>query len=257
MDKFVAEEANINEANVEERFSIYWRLFQFSIIVLLGIGVVVNYKLFDSNRNETHATSGKALQWIVKTWALIQAIGWPILVFIWILFFEIVRIYGSLLNPCIIINTTHILVFAFLFFRLYLSLNSLILAIGRYAFVVQDDRIMKFGKEKMGKILIWSSFIIPLATSILALSVATLEYKGWFAEFKIYDDLCSATDIDSQKSNTTDQNYRSPIFKLAHASLSSSTTYGMYVVLIVTSIILYSNITEGIVYVRSAIFLIR
>ena len=87
MDEFVAEEANINEANVEERFSIYWCLFQFSIIVLLGIGVVVNYKLFDSVRNETHGTSGKALQWIVKTWALIQAIGWPILVFIWILFF--------------------------------------------------------------------------------------------------------------------------------------------------------------------------
>ena len=257
---FAITKAIIQEQNTlkpQNSHNIGLLLYYGTSTLFLVIGFMVNYKLFDNVRKETHGDSGKVLQWIVKTYALIQAICVPCVFLAWIIFLKIVRAYDGLLNPCIIMYTSHILIIAHLYLRLYLSLNSLILATGRYAFVVQHERVLRFGQIKLGKILVWSSFIIPLVTSLLALSVVSVEYNGWFGELKKYDRLCSVTHIDHLISNTTDERYRSPIFNLAHSILPSSAMYCMYVVLGVTSFILYSNVTEGIVYVRSAIFVIR
>ena len=232
-------------------------LYNITMASFLLVGIMVNYKLFDSVRKETHGDSGKVLQWIIKTYALVMAIGIPCLFFGWIIVLEIVVTYGDLLNPCIVINLAHILVLSFIYLRAHVGLNSFILALGRYAYVVHHERILRFGQIRLGKILKISSFVIPLVTTIMASSVVPVQYKGWFSVLKKYDHLCSFTDNDKLKSNSTDEFYRSPIYNLAHSSLSSSVMYGMYVVLVVTTSVLYLNVTEGIIYIKSAIFVIR
>ena len=225
--------------------------------------VLVNYKPYDSVTKEKHGDSSKAFQWIIRVCALARAIGYPALVIALNISVEIVGAYGDLLNPCIVINIVHVLVFCFAYLRAYVGLNSLILAFGRYAFVIHHGRIFKFGKRKFGKLLKGLSFIIPLFSTLLALSVATVPYDRWtgaltvlthrwFSTIKASDRSCSFSDNDQFEPNI----YISPIYSLADSWLSSSAMNCMYVVFVVTSVILYSNITEGIVYIKSAIFVI-
>ena len=218
---------------------------------------LVNYKLYGNVSKEKHGDSGKALQWITRVCALSRAIGYPTLIIALNISVVIVRAYGDLLDPCIVINIVHILVFCFTYLRAYVALHSLILAFGRYAFVVHHGPILQFGQIRFGNILKNLSFTIPLFTTLLALSVATVPYKGWFSAFKTSDRLCSFPDNDKLESNKEDNLYRSPIYNLAHSWISSLAMDFMYVVFVVTSGILYSNITEGIVYIKSAIFVNR
>ena len=51
--------------------------YRITFVFLLSIGIAVNYKLFHRVRNETTGERGKAFQQIVKSYAMIQVIGWP------------------------------------------------------------------------------------------------------------------------------------------------------------------------------------
>ena len=228
-----------------------------SAFLFFLVAFIVNYKLFDSVRKESHGDSGKALQWILKTFALIQAIGWPSVVLGWYILMETVFAYGDLLNSCIVMYCAHVLVFSFMYMRAYVGLNSLILAFGRYAFVVHHVRILKFGQIRMGRILKSLCFIIPLFTTLLASSIAPVRYTGWFSGLKKHDHLCYMTYNSQHNSSVNDEFYRSPIYKLAHLLLSPFANYCMYIVFIVTSVMLYSNVTEGIVYIKCVIFVVR
>ena len=227
-------------------------------IALMILGTfLVNHKLFDTIRKETHNDAGKVLQWIMKTYALIQTICWPIIALFWVIFVEVAFAYDNLLNPCVVIYIVHIMVPCFIFVRAYVGLNSLVLAFGRYAFVVHHNSILKFGQIRLGKILKTLSFIIPLFTTILGSSVIPVKYKGWFSIFKKYDDLCLLMYNNQDQANITNDLYTSPIYNLAHSFLPPLAVYCIYLVFVTTSIIFYSNVTEGIIYIKSAMFVIR
>ena len=225
--------------------------------LLMLIGCAINYKLFDNVRKENHGESGKVLQWIMKTYALIQAITWPGLFVVWIIIFETVEAYGDLLNPCLVIYSIHLLIFSFLLLRIYVGLNSLVLAVGRYIYVVHHLRIFTFGIRKIGNILIWSNFVIPLVVAILISAVMRFNYNGWMAEFQMYDHACYLPDIEDLRSNSSGGFYRLPIYDLANLYLPSSVTDGMYVVAILTAFILCSNVTEAVIYVKCILFVIK
>ena len=261
MNFFGVEETNTQETNSVKTFQPsrpFLFLLYYSVkTVLLVIGVIVNYKLFNNVRKEKHGDSGKALQYIVKTYAIYQAICWPTIFIAYAIFIHVVELYGELFNPCNIMYTIHVLGFISTNHRFYVGLNSLLLAFGRYLYVIHDRQIVYFGQKKLGGILIHSSFIIPLFMTILASACMPMEYKGWLAMIGKYDRLCSVTYNDSLTSTTTDIVYRSPIYHLVHFILPFSATYYIRAVFYVTSFILYSNVTEGIIYLRCAIFVHR
>ena len=261
MSFFEAEESEIQETNSIKTFQSS-RLFLFFLYycvftVLFVIGVIVNYKLFNNVRKEKHGDSGKALQYIVKTYALAQTICCPTLFIAYAICIHVVELYGGFFNPCSIMYTIHILNFLSTYYRFYVGLNSLILAFGRYLFVIHDRPTLYFGQKKLGGILIRSSFIIPLFMNVLASSCIPMEYKGWLAIIGPYDRLCSLTDNDTLTSNTTDVVYKSPVYHLVRFILPISATYYIRAVFYVTAFILYSNVTEGIIYLRCAIFVNR
>ena len=118
----------------------------------------------------------------------------------------------------------------------------------------------RFGLKKMGSILIWSSFVIPLLMSLLTSAVQTIEYNGTIAPLKFYELSCSYPKLREFKVDTSSpcyNCYRSPIYNLAHSHLPASTINAMWIFNVFAACILYSNATEGIIYIRSAIFVFR
>jgi hypothetical protein len=234
-------------------------LFRGAMVLVLAVGAVINYKLFDNERKDTPGEKGKVLQRIMKNYAIIQAIGWPLISGALIVLMVLLQTYGDLLNPCIYAHGTDFLIFSYILLRTYVALNSLIIAFGRYAFVVHDNQVLKFGVKKLAKILIWSSFIIPFLMSILCQAVGTIAYNGWLLEIREYERSCSMSGeignlvIDEKRNEL----YKPAIYKFVHSNLPSWATYGLKIVYIVTSTVLFSNISEGIIYIRSAVFIFK
>ena len=250
---------SLSSYNTQEYFSVSSEC-AFTIITLVGIKV--NYKLYTKIRKEKHEEAGKILQWILKTYALLQAINcWLSWVSRELYILSVTGWnYQNFLHPCSIFIAAHLCMFTFLFFQFYFGIISLILAVGRYAFVVHSGPISRFGLKKMGSILIWSSFVIPLLMSLLTSAVQTIEYNGTIAPLKFYELSCSYPKLREFKVDTSTpcyNCYRSPIYNLAHSHLPASTINAMWIFNVFAACILYSNATEGIIYIRSAIFVFR
>ena len=268
-----------NEENIIEPFqsnfsspTIYVTLFRGSVIVLLAltliVGVIINYRLLKSVRNEEQGEPGKILQRILETYALVQVICWPCLVLGYTSLVYIMQNYENFLDPCIIINIHHIFMFAFLLVRFFIGLNSLILAVGRYAFVVQHIRMLSFGIKRFGKLLVHSSFFVPVLMSLWASAVMSFEYRfggSWYAKYanfcpSTYDDdiqTHTANDNDEFQPYTANGMYRSPLYNLMNHYTTPVIRKAFYVGFVIMSSILYLNITEGIIYIKSAIFITR
>ena len=232
-------------------------VFRGTFGLVIAIGAVINYKLFDNVRKEIHGEKGKVLQRVMKNYAIIQAIGWPCISVGLMVLMSVLQLYGPQLNPCMYVYGAHILIFFYILLRSYVGMNSLIVAIGRYIFVVHDERVLTLGLDKVAKILISSSFMIPFLMSILAAAVLTVEYNGWLAEIQVYENACSGIDLDNLKTNTASALYHSPFYTLVKSSLPDSFTYGLYILYLVLALILFSNIGEAIIYLKSFVFVYR
>ena len=232
-------------------------IYRFACTLLFFFGILVNYKLFDKVRKEKHNEPGKVLQWITKTYAIILGIGFPCNWLAWGIFVGIQQTHVDALYPCIIMIFGHVLIFIYILLRCYVGLNSLILAVGRYAFVVHSTRVLKFGVDRLGNILTASSFIIPFLTTIFASAIISIDSNDFTDKFNGYDRSCFDPKMDRVNRNTTNTFYTSPIYDLVHPYLSFSTTNGIKVLFAFAYIVLYSNVTEGIIYIRSAAFVFR
>ena len=137
----------------------YWELpltlYRIATVLVLVLGVLINYKLFDNTRKERPGEKGKVFQQIMKNYATIQAISWPVIGFALIGMMMVLHTYGAdieyIVSPCIYVYILHIMVFYFILLRFYVALNSFILAFGRYAFVVHDDRVFYLEWRKWEK----------------------------------------------------------------------------------------------------------
>ena len=249
----------MSDKNYPNSDQIFLGILKCVNLILLFTGVIINYKLYCMIKKETPGEKGKVLQRIMKNYAIVQAFGWTSVWLPFIVLMVSIDHYGTLFHPCIYVYGTNILIFFYGFLRAYIGLNSMIIAFGRYAFVVHDQKVLKYGVEKLGKILICASFIIPLLISLLGESVITLKYNGWLSKIGEYEHSCSSPAVNGtfMKSEEIGKLYKSPIYKIVHSLLPSWATQGLYLLFVVTVTILYSNITEGIIYVKSAVFIFR
>ena len=207
-----------NDSNISEFGLAIYRIV-FSIVMIYGI--IINKKLYTTIKKQITGERGKVFQKIMKSYALIQAFGWP-LIWLWMLVIGILP--GHLFPACVWVNCVHIGIFAYMFLRTYVGFNSLVQAAGRYLFVVHDSHVLKWGVDKVGKVLIGCSFIIPFVMAVLANSVITLEYNGWLSQIEDHASSCySRNKIYGHSeivNETAEKLFKSPLYDLLHSNLS-------------------------------------
>ena len=236
-------------------------IYRIAFSLVMVFGVIINKKLFKNVKEESTGERGKVFQKIMKNYAIIQSIGWPS-IWAWLLGLGILlQNFGPTIPACVYANGLHIGIFSYIWLRTYVGLNSLILALGRYIFVVHDRHVLHWGVETVAKVLIRGSFIIPLLMALLSDSVLTLEYNGWLAQIQEYETECYSAEDHVHDSNlvnrTTNNLFKSPLYTIFHSLFPSWFTSGLYVLNIVLVVILFSNISEGIIYVNCAVFVFR
>ena len=170
-----------------------WLLpYRITFALVIAVGMAINCKLYRNVMKESPGERGKVFQQMMKNYTRIQVFGWT---FIWIWMTTILSImslnYDSMISPCMVVNAFHLGMFSYFIVRFYVGFNSLILAVGRYVFVVHDDRVLSWGVKKVSRVLIVSSILIPFLMALLANSVVTLQYTGWLAPVHDYEEKCS------------------------------------------------------------------
>ena len=255
----------MSEVTNNQTINFFWLTIYrtvFSLVIIFG--VVINKKLFNTVRNETPGERGKVFQQILKSYAVIQFIGWPF-IWVWLLGIGILlQTDVQTIPACFYVNCVHIGVFSYLFVRTYVGFTSLILAAGRYIFVVHDHHVMKWGIEVVARTLIRSSFIIPMLMALLSDSVITLEYNGWLSQIQPYEASCNSQysyKLVPQQSivgnRTAKELFKSPLYDALHSLLPTWSTSVLYWLYIALAVVLFSNISEGVIYSKCALFVFR
>ena len=170
----------------------------------------------------------------MKTYALLQCVGWPILL-IWILLLRINKTVLRFLTPTLERHALAMLRPLFVIFRAYIGFNSLIIAICRYCFIVFDQAISSFGIGKARKVLLFGSFGIPLLLAILREAAFPMA-PGWISL------------------STAENSIQSPLYYLAHSFLPDFVSYGMALLVISLVGIIFLNIGEGLIYLHIYIY---
>ena len=134
--------------------------------VAMPVGIVVNYKLFNNVTNEKHLEKGKVIQRIMATYAVIQSIGWPTVISVNFLI-TIDRMSYNTIPAWLLPYASEVVRFLFVCLRIYVALNSLIIATCRYCFIIHDVKAVQYGIRKIRRILVCLSFAVPLVLSIL------------------------------------------------------------------------------------------
>ena len=229
---------SLNEQWVVRAFIIF--------LCICPTGILVNYKLFNIIRKEKKKAKGKVIQAIMKAYAIIQIVGWPLIICA-MTAVEVERMSYIVIDPCLQLYVLDILRALTLCLRLYVGFNSLIIAISRYCFTVCDVNVTKYGIQRTGRILISLSFVFPLVITIL--NCVFVNGADMFPEVREYKSIPSF--LNNNYKLTTSSMYKfseTLIYSLVRSHIPSFLHYGMLIFCYGLVLIIISNFIEGVLY---------
>ena len=234
-------------------------------LILFGLlwtiaGMTVCKKLYNKVRNEDHQERGKVIQRIMKTYAIVQLVSWP-LVMISAWFLNVNKSILRFVQPFVIRYLIISLRFLYSTFRGYIGFNSLIIAICRYTFVLYDRQVYNIGFKRVAYVYLISSVGIPIFFSFLSEATHPIE-DLWICMFMPQDNPTLEEPRNETRGILCDQNtiqdvIESPIYYLFKDHLPCSVTYGMWICVKIFVVISNFNIIEGFMYAHIFLYMNR
>ena len=228
-------------------------LYFIAACALMVLGVIVNKRLYQNVKNEEHLEKGKVIQRILKTFAWVQCYGWPSIIclaFILKLNAEVLDLIPiPVLHRCI-----KVLRAMYTMINNYVGFNSLIIAITRYLFIIHDGVAERIGIKRLRSIFVALSIGIPMITSMINESINPVE-EAWSSIFvPNYNPLEEET---GENNATINISSISPLLHIPDRYIPSFAKFGMRVFWFIMLLSTYSNILEGIMYLRIYIYYFR
>ena len=222
-------------------------------LFVIPLVIFVNKKLYWNIKNEEHLEKGKVIQYMIKTYAIVQCIIWPCIVLACGLI-KLIAEYSPNLPISTIVSTFR---FLYTFFRDFLQFHSLIIAITRYIFIVFEGPATKFGIQKIRKVVISASIGVPFLTAVLYELTCPIEktYLDWFYNEKYSVQLQNNSEI--RQTDPINDDWESTIFIVFNNNLSSSLISIVSIFEHILFAIIYSNTIEGCIYIHIAVWFQR
>ena len=226
--------------------------------IVMPLGIAVCKRLYEKIKSEEHKEKGKVVQTLIKNYCLIQMIGCPgPFLLSWLI--EINNASLHIINPSDTIFAIHLARAWYLFFRLYLSFHSLIVATTRYTFLMYDIQTEIYGVKKLRNLFISCSIGVPLSLTVISICIQPIEVR-WLQVFAVYNDsvsIPSEVKYDGEWSNIlggenygfiTAEEYNNGLYNLISKLLPSPLVFGLQVFLAVTFVLISMNIVELFLY---------
>ena len=220
---------------------------------LMVLGVIVNKRLYQNVKNEEHLEKGKVIQRILKTFAWVQCYGWPSIIclaFALKLNAEVLDLIPTLvLHPCI-----KVLRAMYTMINNYVGFNSLIIAITRYFFIVHEVVAERIGIKRLRSIFVAFSIGIPMMTSMINESINPVE-EAWSSIF--VPNYNPSQKRNGENNATIIITSISPLLHIPDRYVPSFAKFGMQIFWFIMLVSTYSNILEGVMYLRIYIYYFR
>ena len=218
-----------------------------SILISL-IGILINVKFLknmkDEERNLGKNCDGLLIKRVMTTYTMTLIVSAPIsLISSWFL-------YENFELPTWLQCSLCYMWYFGIGYRIYLGFNSLVVAAMRYAFIVHHNAILQFGKEKAKNLFYYGSLAIPIIVGILH---ACTVQKTYF--FTAAVSMCQESYKDSyNRTNlnvTIPQDFNLPVYTFVHQYISTDVLYYIRGFVLLLTVIILSNVVEGILYYKT------
>ena len=215
------------------------------LVIVMPISICINKKLYTNIKNEEHRDKGKVVQTIMKQFALVQCISWPLITSTFGLYYLCNNVLSVIPETYAryLISTIR---FVYNLNRDFISFNSLIIATIRFTFIAVGRKAEAFGIARLRILFVSCSIVVPIANNFLYETTQPFE-QAWVTVFQ------GKSDYSIQKmNNMTDSNASHPfdpyIFHLANKYLPPQLIYALKITEDIMMVILYSNVLEGLMY---------
>ena len=216
------------------------------ILVVSFVGVTVNWKFLkdmkEDDRMRPPGTNECLIKDVLDTFTKVVMIVSPFyLFFFWFLNeeYEITPWFQYLLCYEQYISST---------FRLYWAFNSLVIATMRYTYIVHNERVLQFGKDRAKFIFYIGSILIPVVLGALnAVFVQTPTNIHNPAQSICIDYYLDLLNITLKDSNDI-LGFGSPILCVVYLYIPVDIVRYVHATLAVIGLLLFSNVIEGILY---------
>ena len=234
------------------KYSDYLAIYVRYLCSVIGIPLIilVNKKLYSNIRNEEHLEKGKVIQYIIKTYALVQCISWPCLLAFHGTLFLSISVFGLFHNysAYYLISTFR---FCMTFVRDYVQFHSLIIALCRYVFIVFDTKAEVFGIKNLRALFISSSVAIPFLSALTYEMTIPIE-EAYLHLFYNQTHPTIATEKNTYSNEVPSLIlYQSPVFSFVQKYFPTVLFDAIHLFDIIMFLIMYSNILEGIIYAHT------
>ena len=227
------------------------------IIIVCGIIVCLKFlnNLSDDRRNRAVGRHGNLLEPHMTIYARCQMIVWPlILLFTWAIEAGIPSIHIFPPWACFLFR------YLVRTFRIYLAFNSMVSACIRLAFVVYESKVSQFGSNRIKRGFFLGSILIPLFIC-LSLSFTTPNSFGVSpAYFKTsylrhqnpeFEDSDTTSNSNNQRDELFINNTcQTPFYTFSINHLPNWLVSSLYYVAAAISLVILSNIVEGLIYAK-------
>ena len=223
--------------------------FFISGCVGIPLGIFICLTLYNKIKHEECREKGLVLQHIIKTYAIIQCIMWPLLLCLFGI--ATLLISNSSMYKLIVVIITR---FLYIFIRSYTGFNSLIIAICKYFFVVIEPMADTHDIQRTKRALVLSSFLVPILFSILH-EATIIRAVFWDQLFGIiYSNVEITSDsyfnVNYAWNNQTTATIQSPVFTLINFYFSPQLMNALNVACLIMFIMMRSNLVEGFIYLH-------
>ena len=216
---------------------------------ILPFSVFVNKTLYQKVKDEEHQEKGKVVQRIIKVYSIIQCVGLPVC----ILSPGILCLSIQYLNVLELSNARYLissLPFLTSLLRDFVAFHTLIIAITRYTFVVFDSRAEVFGIQKLRKIFIRLSIVIPFVATLLFDATTPIESTAIIFDYFYGDEMYSnaTVSMSDYKDKDINMDIQSPIYYICNSFLPDSIVHSIKLFWFILLLAMYSNIIEAFLY---------
>ena len=228
-------------------------ILSFFISGCVGVpfGLYICMTLYKKVRNEECREKGLVLQHLIKTYAIIQCITWPLLLFL----FGVATFIATNIPILKIIIVTFTR-FVFILYRTYTGFNSLVVATCKYFFIVIEPMADTYDIKRARRILVSLSFVVPIVYSILNEAI-NIRASFWDKMFGI---TCNDSFINNMNTTADAKHYacdiktnitmQSPLYTIVNFYGSSNLISVLNVICVIIFIVIRSNVIEGLIYVH-------
>ena len=234
-------------------------LYVLFCLVIIPLGLVIGRKLYIDTRNEEHKEKGKVIQRIMKNYCVVQCGVWPVISAA----FGLARFakssvftYNNQNSIMLIVSSLRSLIRLVLG---YVGFNSFVIASCRYVFIIHATHDEYTTVRKIRKFFIAISIIVPITLWVLTEAfIAYPEVGPAIIGYQTNADSIAQSnlkDVDRTLNRTIDtpeeRNFlipQSPLFFIVQKYVSTSVAFGLKIALYVIQFILFSNVTEGVLY---------